>query len=144
MSRTYEYYISRTKDTFCDDISWYVHGDLDIISMNNACKILFKHSDFTSFSRLHSDTKTNICKIYEAEWTQEESRLVFRIKADRFLRNMVRAIVGTMLEVGTGKKNPEDFEKIILARNRSGAGKSAPARGLFLVDIEYPGEIFAE
>ena len=142
LSRTYEYYISRIKDPFFDNSSWYLHGEIDIESMNKACEILSKHTDFTSFSKLHSDNKTNICKIYSAVWVESENRLVFKIKADRFLRNMVRAIVGTMVDVGTGKINLTEFEGIILAKDRCKAGKSVPAKGLFLVDIEYPEEIF--
>ncbi len=142
ISRTYKYFISGIKDPFFENSSWYLHGNIDISKMNEACKILFNHSDFTSFSKLHSDTKTNICRIYEAFWEQESNRYVFSIKADRFLRNMVRAIVGTMVEVGTGKINFYEFEEIIRANDRSRAGKSAPAKGLFLVGIEYPEEIF--
>ena len=142
ISRKYHYYISRKKDPFFDNSSWYIYGNLDINLMNEACSILISHSDFTSFSRLHSDTKTNICRVYDAKWTEESGRLIFQIKADRFLRNMVRAIVGTMAEIGMGKMNLDEFEKIILSKNRSNAGKSAPAKGLFLTDIEYPSEIF--
>jgi tRNA pseudouridine38-40 synthase len=141
-SRTYRYYISRNKDPFLDSSSWYIHGNINPDRMNEACRKLFNHSDFTSFSKLHSDTKTNLCKIYEASWTEEGNLLVFTIKADRFLRNMVRAIVGTLIEIGTGKMSPDEFDEIILAKNRSRAGKSAPAKGLFLADIEYPDEIF--
>jgi tRNA pseudouridine38-40 synthase len=141
-SRTYEYYISRLKNPFSDDLSWYFHGDLNVESMNEAGRILLKHSDFTSFSRLHTDVKNNICRIYAAHWEESKEILVFTIKADRFLRNMVRAIVGTMIEVGTGKIDTGKFEEIILARDRGRAGQSAPAKGLFLTDIEYPDEIF--
>jgi tRNA pseudouridine38-40 synthase len=142
VSRTYKYYISRVKDPFSKDSSWYIHGNLDIESMNRASSALLNYSDFTSFSRLHSDNKTNLCRIFKAGWTVSETKLVFTIQADRFLRNMVRAIVGTMVEIGTGKINNEEFEKIILSKNRSSAGMSAPAKGLFLADIEYPVEIF--
>jgi tRNA pseudouridine38-40 synthase len=142
ISRTYKYYISRIKDPFSDNSSWYLHGKIDKSVMNYACEMLFHHSDFTSFSRLHSGTKSNICKIYKAIWEESDNRLVFTIKADRFLRNMVRAIVGTMVEIGFGKTNVKEFEEIILAKDRCKAGKSAPAKGLFLVDIEYPEEIF--
>jgi tRNA pseudouridine38-40 synthase len=142
VSRTYKYYISRTKDPFFNSSSWYLHGDINIDTMNKACKIILCHTDFTSFSKLHSGAKTNICKIYIAEWTKEDNRLVFTIRADRFLRNMVRAIVGTIIETGFGKMYTDEFEKIILARDRCRAGTSAPAKGLFLTDIEYPSEIF--
>jgi tRNA pseudouridine38-40 synthase len=142
ISRTYKYYVSRVKDPFNIESSWYIHGDLDFEAMNMASKILLKHSDFTSFSRLHSDNKTNLCKIYSAGWEICGNILVFTIRADRFLRNMVRAIVGTMIEAGRGRIDPDDFERILVSRNRSSAGMSAPARGLFLTSVEYPEEIF--
>ncbi len=142
VSRTYKYYISRIKDPFSEESSWYIHGDLDMECMNQACKILTEHNDFTSFSKLHSDTKTNICKIFSAVWTSSGESLVLTIRADRFLRNMVRAIVGTMVDVGSGKLSISDFENIILAKDRCRAGKSAPAKGLFLTEIEYPDDIF--
>jgi tRNA pseudouridine38-40 synthase len=142
LSRTYKYYISKVKDPFFDNSSWFQHGNFNILTMNEACGILLNHSDFTSFSKLHSDTKTNICKIHYAVWEEVDHRLIFTIKADRFLRNMVRAIVGTMVEIGSGKMSIKEFEEIILARDRCRAGKSAPAKGLFLADIEYPEELF--
>jgi tRNA pseudouridine38-40 synthase len=142
ISRTYKYCISQAKDPFNDDSSWYLHGNLDIESMNRASEILLNHSDFTSFSRLHSDNTTNFCKIYHAGWEQSGNKLIFTIKADRFLRNMVRAIAGTMVKIGRGRMSLDEFEKVILSKNRSSAGMSAPAKGLFLSAIEYPDEIF--
>jgi tRNA pseudouridine38-40 synthase len=142
ISRTYKYYISRIKDPFFNNSSWFLNGDIDIESMNKACNVLLESTDFTSFSKLHSDTKTNICKIHSAGWEAIDNRLVFTIRADRFLRNMVRAIVGTMVDIGYKKINIDEFELIILAKDRCRAGKSAPAQGLFLTDIEYPDEIF--
>jgi tRNA pseudouridine38-40 synthase len=142
ISRTYKYYISRVKDPFFDDSIWFLHGNINTGAMNDASGILSENSDFTSFSRLHSDTRTNICRIFSAGWEETGNRIVFTIKADRFLRNMVRAIVGTMIDVGMGKINLKEFKEIILAKDRSRAGKSAPAKGLFLVEIEYPEEIF--
>lgn len=142
ISRTYEYSISRLKNPFTDDSSWYFHGDINVNRMNEACSIIMKHSDFTSFSRLHTDVKNNLCRIYLASWEESRDKFLFTIKADRFLRNMVRAIVGTMIELGTGKIDLMEFEEIILARDRGRAGQSAPAKGLFLTDIEYPEEIF--
>jgi tRNA pseudouridine38-40 synthase len=142
VSRTYKYYISRKKDPFNYDSSWFIHGDLDIGSMNRASELLLNHSDFTSFSRLHSGNKTNICRICKAGWEQSDDRLIFTIKADRFLRNMVRAIVGTIVKVGRGRLDTEGFNGIILLKNRSSAGISAPAKGLFLTAIDYPDEIF--
>ena len=142
VSRTYKYFISRSKDPFRVDTAWFLYGELNIESMNKASELMMIHSDFTSFSRLHSDNKTNICRVFKARWEESGNKLVFTIKADRFLRNMVRAITGTMVEVGRGKLSLVDFERIILSKNRSTAGMSAPARGLFLADIEYPEEIF--
>lgn len=142
LSRTYIYYISRNKDPFKLDRSWYLSCELDIDSMNRACTILLNNNDFTSFSRLHSNARTNICNIHFAKWEDDGEMLVFTIKADRFLRNMVRAIVGTMVDVGQGKTSLADFEMIITAKDRCRAGKSAPAKGLFLADIEYPAEVY--
>lgn len=142
ISRTYRYYISRTKEPFSTEFSVYIHGDIDIDSMNEAARILTQQSDFSSFCRLHSDNKTNICRVLSAGWETEGNKLVFKIKADRFLRNMVRAVVGTMLEIGKGKITVDNFMEIIMAKDRSAAGTSAPAKGLFLTDIEYPEEIY--
>jgi tRNA pseudouridine38-40 synthase len=142
LSRTYEYHINRVKDPFSHGLAWFVHGFLDLDLMNKASQILMENSDFTSFCRLHSDNKTNICRVSDARWEEEDNTIVFTIKADRFLRNMVRAIVGTVIEVGKHKKSLKEFEKIILAGSRSEAGTSAPAKGLFLRGIEYPEEVF--
>ena len=137
VSRTYKYYISMVKDPFTTDTSYQFNVPLDIEKMNEAAKILFEYTDFTSFANLHTDVKTNNCKIFQAEWETENNQLVFTIKADRFLRNMVRAIVGTLLEVGKGKITVDDFREIIEMKNRGAAGTSAPPQGLFLVDIGY-------
>lgn len=142
ISRTYRYNITRVKDPFWDEDSWFIHGKLDINAMNEVCGLLLNYNDFTSFSRLHSDTKTNFCRIFYAVWEQADERLVFTIKADRFLRNMVRALVGTMTEVGSGKMTSKQFGEIIEAKDRCKAGKSAPAKGLMLINIEYPESIF--
>ena len=138
ISRTYEYKISFTKDPFSQEIASIFTKELDVDLMNRASTILFNYIDFTSFSKLHTDTKTNNCKILGASWKQTESFLVFTITADRFLRNMVRAIVGTLLDVGTKKISISDFKNIIESKNRSNAGTSAPPEGLFLTKIEYP------
>lgn len=136
--RTYEYHISLTKNPFTEGFAWQIwRKPLDIDKMNEACKILFDYDDFTSFSKLHTDVKTNLCKIYKAEWHQYEDSLVFTVSADRFLRNMVRAIVGTMVDVGIGKLQPMDLHRIIQAKYRNSAGASAPAHGLFLIDVGY-------
>jgi tRNA pseudouridine38-40 synthase len=141
ISRTYHYFISTKKNPFNTETAYIFTPLLDVDKMNEASKVLFEFDDFTSFSRLHADVKTNNCKIFQAEWRKEENQLVFVIKADRFLRNMVRAIVGTLLEVGKGKLTIADFRSIIEVKDRGAAGASAPAQGLFLVNIEYPKEI---
>jgi tRNA pseudouridine38-40 synthase len=142
LSRTYKYFISREKDPFSEDSSWHLHGNININAMIEASGLLQNYSDFTSFSRLHTNVRTNICKIYKAGWEKNSNQLIFTIKADRFLRNMVRSIVGTMIEIGFGKMDLKEFEDIIIARDRCKAGKSAPAKGLFLTEIEYPGDIY--
>jgi len=142
ISRTYKYFISLKKDPFSEDSSWYLYGNINVREMNTASEVLLKYSDFTSFCRLHSNSKTNICKIDYARWTKKGDRLTFTITADRFLRNMVRAIVGTLIEIGSGKLSTEEFEEIIKATDRGRAGKSVPAKGLFLTDIKYPEDIF--
>ena len=141
LSRTYKYYISKKKNPFFNKYSWNLFGNIDIEKMNEAAQILFEYNDFTSFAKLHTDVKTNNCKIMQAEWVDDSNMLVFTIKADRFLRNMVRAIVGTLLDVGKNKINLNEFRQIIETRNRSQAGFSVPARGLFLDKIEYPADI---
>ncbi|MCD1118619.1 tRNA pseudouridine(38-40) synthase TruA [Chryseobacterium turcicum] len=136
--RTYEYYISLEKNPFTHDSAWqHWRKPLDINKMNEACKILFEYEDFTSFAKLHTDNKTNLCKMYKAEWEQNGTELKFTVSANRFLRNMVRAIVGTMVEVGSGKIQPEDVRKVIEDKNRNSAGTSAPAHALFLVNVGY-------
>lgn len=136
--RTYEYYIATRKNPFTQDSAWQLwRRPLSIEKMNEACKILFEYQDFTSFAKLHTDTKTNNCTIYKAFWEQEDVLLKFTISADRFLRNMVRAIVGTMVEIGNGKMQPEDLRAVIERKHRNAAGGSAPPQGLFLVDVGY-------
>ena len=110
--------------------------------MNIAAKTLLEYQDFTSFSKLHTDVKTNNCVISHAEWTQQDEEWIFSIQADRFLRNMVRAIVGTLFEVGRNKMSVEEFRAVIEAKNRCKAGVSVPAHGLYLVDIQYPENLF--
>ena len=110
---------------------------LDIDKMNEACQLLFKYNDFECFSKVNIDVRTFNCVIFEAQWNKHGNKLVFTITADRFLRNMVRAIVGTMINIGTGKISLADFEKIIESKDRSQAGFSVPAHGLYLTKIEY-------
>lgn len=142
LSRTYRYTITRVKDPFVSDTAWLLYWPLDLQKLNEASSILLRHSDFTSFSRLHGGNKTNICRVTHAQWDEEQGRLLFTITADRFLRNMVRAIVGTMIPAGRGKLSPADFEAILNGKNRGLAGQSAPAHGLSLTAIEYPENLF--
>ena len=142
-ARTYKYYVTTTKYPFNRQYRCRVYGTLDFELMNRAAATLFDYSDFTSFSKLHTDVKTNLCRIMHAEWTQEDDTTwVFTIQADRFLRNMVRAIVGTLLEVGRGKLTVEGFRQIIEQQDRCKAGTSAPGNALFLVSVEYPRHLF--
>ncbi len=145
--RTYEYHINTQKNAFQSDDSWYYSNFLNIEKMNKACEILYHFTDFQCFSKVHTDVNTFDCKIYEAFWTrdrselvtdkQENTNLIFTISADRFLRNMVRAIVGTMVNVGLEKITLEDFQAIIKSKDRNKAGFSVPAHGLYLTKIEY-------
>lgn len=145
ISRTYEYRICQYKNPFLNGFVWHMNKPIDIDIMNEGCKILINNSDFTSFSKLHSQTKTNICKVSEAEWKYSEKNfLIFKISADRFLRNMVRAIVGTLIELGQNKISLTEFQNIIDKKNRSDAGYSVPACGLFLTNIKYNDSIFTK
>lgn len=144
-ARTYKYYITTSKNPFNRQYRCRIHGNLDFKRMNEAAQELFDYSDFTSFSKLHTDVRTNICRITMAEWTQvDEVTWVFTIRADRFLRNMVRAIVGTLLEVGRGKMTVQDFKQVIELQDRGKAGTSAPGQALFLVNVEYPESLFID
>jgi tRNA pseudouridine38-40 synthase len=138
LSRTYEYRLSQHKDPFDTTLSWYFSRPLDMVAMNQAARKLLEYSDFTSFSKLHSDVKTNRCHIMEANWCDDTGKIIFTIKADRFLRNMVRAIVGTMIEIGLGNIDLQGFTEIIAGKDRKLAGFSVPAHGLFLAEIAYP------
>ncbi len=142
VSRTYNYFITTKKDPFNYDYVYKIHGTLDFALMNEACRVLFDYIDFTSFSKLHTDVKTNNCRITHAEWTKEGNIWKFTITADRFLRNMVRAIVGTLIEVGRGKLSVGGFKEVIEAKDRGRAGTSVPGHALFLTDIRYPDELF--
>jgi len=135
--RTYEYHIHTFKDVFENEGSWLHQLPLNLDKMNEACQILFKYNDFECFSKTNTDVRTFNCVIFEANWKQIGSKIVFTIAADRFLRNMVRAIVGTMINIGLNKISLTDFEKIIESKNRSQAGFSAPAHGLYLTQIAY-------
>ncbi len=138
LSRTYEYYIHQGKNPFLQGLSLSQNKLPDIARMNDACRFLFQYSDFTSFAKLHADNKTNNCKIMKAEWQKVDEKLVFTIQADRFLRNMVRAVVGTLLEISEKSKSAAYICEVIEAKDRSAAGKSVSAHALYLTDVEYP------
>ncbi|MFE3847406.1 tRNA pseudouridine(38-40) synthase TruA [Flavobacterium sp. LB3P45] len=145
--RTYEYHINTFKDPFLQEQSWYFHQPLDVDLMNEAAELLFNYTDFQCFSKVNTDVNTFDCSIFEANWTrgtakqglekQENEILIFTISANRFLRNMVRAIVGTLINIGLHKITLADFNAIIKSKNRDNAGFSVPAHGLYLTKIEY-------
>lgn len=142
-ARTYYYFLHRQKNPFIENFSWYVYGEIDFELMNKAALILIDHSDFTSFSKIHTQNKTNNCKITKAVWQKVgEHEWRFTIRADRFLRGMVRAIVGTLILVGKNKITLSDFKKIIEAKDRGAAGQNVPAHALFLTGIKYPKALF--
>jgi tRNA pseudouridine38-40 synthase len=138
LSRTYEYSIVQFKDPFSIERSYFVKNELDLEAMQKASQLLFNHKNFKSFSKVKTDVYTFDCEIKKAHWRREGQHLIFEISANRFLRNMVRAIVGTLIEVGLRKISVEDFNAIIIAKDRSKAGKSVPAHALTLKQIEYP------
>ena len=141
--RRYSYHISTQKDPFLEKRSYYFSKSLEIELMNQAATVMLDHDDFKCFSKSRTDVKTYLCDIQEAYWEQNGSDLVFFIQANRFLRNMVRAIVGTLIEVGLKKISIDDFKSILLSRDRSKAGYSVPAHGLYLEKVYYPKHIFA-
>jgi tRNA pseudouridine38-40 synthase len=142
--RSYEYRIFLNKNPFYNDTTWQVYNQkYDLKIMNEAAKILFEYTNFKCFSRSRTDVKTYNCKIMHAEWIQENDLLVFHIKADRFLRNMVRAIVGTLLQIGQYKINLQDFRRIIESEDRTQAGASVKAKGLFLTQVGYPTKVLS-
>lgn len=144
VERTYEYWVVQEKNPFYFDTAHYVRQPLNIESMNIAAEFLLQHTDFECFSKSNTDVKTFNCAVKEAFWKKEDDKLVFTISADRFLRNMVRAVVGTLLAVGQGKMKPEEINTIIESKNRSEAGVSVPAKGLYLTKVLYPKSIFDE
>lgn len=140
-SRLYKYYITTMKDPFLYQTYYRYRGNLDLAQMNSCTDILFEYDDFTSFSKLHTDVKTNLCQIMHAQWEIHENCYIFTIQANRFLRNMVRSIVGTLIEAGKGRLDQTGMRRIIEAKDRSVAGTSVPAHALFLEQISYPKEI---
>ena len=143
--RTYEYHVVDHKDPFlCTQVT-RIRPGLDFAAMNEAAQLLIGKQDFASFCRTNTDVKTTICDLTRAEWKElGNGHAVFTIAADRFLRNMVRAVVGTLFEVGRGKMTKEQFAEVITQRNRCAAGDSAPAEGLFLTHVEYPEDIYIQ
>lgn len=135
--RTYEYKINLSKNVFIDQLSWYYNKELNVDAMNDAAKLLLKFIDFQCFSKVHTDVNTFNCKIASAFWIIENGQMIFTISADRFLRNMVRSIVGTLVDVGLGKISKTDFQTIIESKDRKKAGFSVPAHGLYLTEIKY-------
>lgn len=138
-ARTYHYYANTRRDPFTYPLSWYASPNLDFEAMNTAAQLLIGRRDFTSFSKLHTDVKTNICNLSHARWVQTAPHSWrFEITADRFLRNMVRAVVGTLVDVGRHKMPPQAISTILERKDRCAAGTSMPAHALFLADIKYP------
>ena len=142
--RTYVYKICSSKNVFEYDKSYFFKNKLDLGLMNEACLIMMNYTNFESFSRTNSDVKTFICHLSEASWTEAKGFIYFKISADRFLRNMVRAIVGTMIDVGVKKTTLLEFDRIIQSKDRTKAGASAPSRGLYLTQIDYNNSIFKD
>ena len=136
-SRSYEYFMYHHKDPFMNETAYFFPYELDMKKMNSACNLLKEYTDFSCFSKSRTQTKTNDCKITDAYWRKENDQSIFRITADRFLRNMVRAIVGTMTDLGEHKIDETNFRGIIEGKSRSDAGFSVPAKGLYLVDVKY-------
>ena len=142
-ARTYQYFITTCKSPFRRHYAVAVYQPLNVELMNEAAQVLFQYTDFTSFSKLHTDTKTNLCTIMQAKWEYiDDTTLVFTIQANRFLRNMVRAIVGTLLEVGLGRMTVAEFRHVIERKDRGEAGVSVPGHALFLMAVDYPDELF--
>lgn len=142
LSRAYEYHITREKDPFSKDLSYQFTYDLNLDAMNEAAALLLQYDDFQSFSKVKTDVKTFRCKVMYAYWQATDTGCIFHIKADRFLRGMVRAIVGSLLDIGLGKRTITDFRQMIEAKDRMQAGRAVPPQGLFLCQVEYPAGIW--
>ena len=142
LERSYEYHITKSKNPFLKDSAHYIIQDLDLERMNEASAILIGKKDFECFSKSNTDVYTYLCDVKEAVWSTANEKIVFKITADRFLRNMVRAVVGTLLDVGTGKNSTDHVNTILKSKDRSMAGVSVPAKGLYLTGITYPNTIF--
>ena len=144
LSRTYEYRFSTLKSPFSSGFVTYISEKINVNNMNECCQMIKGKHDFTSFSKTHTDVNHFFCEILEAEWVKKDEQIIFRVKANRFLRNMVRALVGTMVLVGKEKISSSDFKKIIMSKDRTKAGPSAKAHGLFLTNIAYSNHIYVQ
>lgn len=142
LSRTYQYTISSVKNPFRYPYQYYIKDSLDLAQMNASAALLLEYEDFECFSKVNTDVKTFMCQIEKAHWERHENQYIFTIKANRFLRNMVRAIVGTLIEIGQGKRTLDSLHKTLRSKDRSQAGYSVPAHALFLTNIEYPKTLF--
>ena len=144
IDRSYFYRIVFQKNPFLDDLAWLIFQEPEVEKMNQAAQILLKHEDFECFSKVHTEVNHFRCKIHSARWEQKDGQLLFHITANRFLRGMVRAIVGTLMEIGNGTRSLESFEELILSKDRTKAGKAAPAKGLFLCQVKYPANLYLD
>jgi len=140
--RSYEYYIIQDKDPFMLNRAYRYSKDLDLDKMNNACQVILQTNDFESFSRVHTDVNNFLCEISEAYWEEQNDLIVFHVSSNRFLRGMVRAMVGTLLDIGIGKTTLTDLKSTLISKDRQKAGRSVPAMGLYLSNVEYPDQIF--
>lgn len=143
ISRSYEYRISRRKNPFLQEITCFFGKELNMEKMREATEVLYRHNDYQSFSKVHTSVDHFLCDIMHVEWEEKEELLIFKIEANRFLRGMVRTIVGTLLEVGQDRMTVKEFEEIIVKKDRKVAGRVVPAEGLFLTRIKYPEDIFS-
>lgn len=144
MERTYHYRITRKKNPFLEGLAWHFFKPVDLQTMNEAAALLLGEHDFECFSKVNTDVNHFLCNIKKAEWKEEGQRLEFTITANRFLRGMVRSIVGTLLDVGTGKTSMKEFQAIIQSRDRKRAGANVPPQGLYLIKVKYPARIFVK
>lgn len=142
LSRSYEYHIHQRKDPFRDGLSYYFRPEIDVEAMNSAAALMLNWKDFQCFSKVKTDVKHFDCEVTQAVWKMQNDTLVFYVSANRFLRGMVRAIVGSLLEVGSGKRSRNDFQQILESRDRSAAARNVPPEGLFLTNVTYPEEIY--
>lgn len=143
VSRYYQYHITRQKNAFTNGLTYHFQPHLDVDTMNEACRRLLKHTDFQSFSKARANVTHFRCRLDAAYWQQTDDRLTFHIRANRFLWGMVRTIAGTMVEIGQGRMTLDQFEQIIEAKDRTAAGRAAPANGLYLVEVGYPATVLA-